>query len=66
MRAALKAVLADPEMAQELAHTGREAIERRHTCRHRVETLLSIADSLRGSRSAGDRFPAMRDMEAAE
>jgi spore maturation protein CgeB len=65
MKAALKTVLADRDMAQELARTGREAIERRHTCRHRVETLLSIADSLRGS-SAGDRLTAMRDMEAAE
>jgi spore maturation protein CgeB len=50
MTAALKMLLADPEMASELSRRGREAIERRHTCRHRVEELLSITGSIRAAR----------------
>jgi spore maturation protein CgeB len=59
--AALKMLLADTGMALELSRTGREAIERRHTCRHRVEELLSIAGSIRDAhpRSATAPVPQM-------
>jgi spore maturation protein CgeB len=46
MTAALGDVLADPQMASELACKGLQAIERAHTCRHRVAELFSIAASV--------------------
>ncbi|MBD3240283.1 MAG: glycosyltransferase [Chitinivibrionales bacterium] len=46
MRKALRAVLADTELASELARHGRDTIMRRHTCVHRVDELLSIAQQV--------------------
>jgi spore maturation protein CgeB len=46
MKAALEVVLSDPEMARSLSTAGLSAVLERHTCRHRVEELLSITDSL--------------------
>ena len=66
MTAALKALLADPEMAAELSRTGREAIERNHTCRHRVEELLSIASSIWVVHLRGTEAALIPQMEAAQ
>ncbi len=38
----LKEVLADPSLAKSLTESGLETIRARHTCRHRVDELLSI------------------------
>ena len=38
----LKDVLADPALARALTQSGLETIRARHTCRHRVDELLSI------------------------
>lgn len=46
MRKALRAVLADTDLAAALSRHGRETILRRHTCAHRVDELLSIAREL--------------------
>jgi len=46
MQKHLRAVLADEAMAQELAQHGRATILARHTCAHRVNELLAIAQSL--------------------
>jgi spore maturation protein CgeB len=66
MTAALKAMLADAGMASELSRRGREAIERRHTCRHRVGELLSIASSIRAARSRGAAAAPMPQMETVQ
>jgi spore maturation protein CgeB len=42
----LKDVLADAGLAAALARSGLETISRRHTCRHRVEELLTILRQL--------------------
>lgn len=42
MRRALLQVLEQPARADALAEHGRQTIERRHTCRHRVDELLEI------------------------
>jgi spore maturation protein CgeB len=42
----LRAVLADPEVARELAQSGLETIHARHTCGHRVDQLLGICAEL--------------------
>jgi spore maturation protein CgeB len=42
MRERLQDVISDPELAQDLARRGRETIEARHTCAHRVDELLTI------------------------
>jgi spore maturation protein CgeB len=42
----LRAVLADPELAQALARSGLETIRSRHTCGHRVDQLLEICAEL--------------------
>jgi spore maturation protein CgeB len=46
MAAALSALLRDDEFATELARNGLHAIRTRHTCRHRVEQLCAIIESL--------------------
>jgi spore maturation protein CgeB len=38
----LRALLHDPEMAQEMAAHGRQTVLQRHTCAHRVDELLDI------------------------
>ena len=47
MRAALKYVLGNPTQAQALAAHGLATIQARHTCRHRVDELLNIYNTLR-------------------
>jgi spore maturation protein CgeB len=46
MTQALRAVLSDPDLALELAASGRKTILRRHTCAHRVDQLLDICTGL--------------------
>ena len=46
MRAHLRAVLEDHELARSLAQHGRQTILGRHTCAHRVDELLAIAAQL--------------------
>lgn len=46
MRAHLARVLADADLARALAASGRETILKRHTCAHRVDELLDIAERL--------------------
>ena len=50
----LSGVLADQEMAAEMAASGLETVRARHTCRHRVEELLSITQSLSPRRARMD------------
>lgn len=42
MKTAMTKLLSEPEQAKELAESGLETIRARHTCRHRVDELLSI------------------------
>jgi len=42
MTARLREVLSDRDLAQSLARSGRETLVARHTCRHRVDELLTI------------------------
>lgn len=46
MQRHLRAVLADAELASELACNGRATILGRHTCGHRVDELLAIVEEL--------------------
>ena len=46
MRAHLRHVLDDPGFARDLAERGRTTVLARHTCAHRVDELLRIAESL--------------------
>ena len=46
MERQMRSLLHDPELARSLAEHGRETILARHTCRHRVEELLSICREL--------------------
>lgn len=59
MRRHLRAVVADDDLASELAVAGRRTILARHTCGHRVDELLGIAADLgvRG-RATGTVAPA--------
>ncbi|WP_102961270.1 CgeB family protein [Mangrovicella endophytica] len=52
MTAALREVLSDPARAAALVAAGRETIEARHTCRHRVDELLGIIGGLRDDKPA--------------
>jgi spore maturation protein CgeB len=51
----LQKVLAEPDFARELARSGLETILARHTCRHRVDELLTIAgqSAATGAQRAG-------------
>ncbi len=42
MKARLRDVLSDADLAASLARSGRETVMARHTCRHRVDELLAI------------------------
>jgi len=42
MRTMMREVLADAALARALARSGRETIEQRHTCGHRVDELLAM------------------------
>ncbi|WP_437672471.1 CgeB family protein [Sorangium sp. So ce131] len=46
MKRHLRALLADPAMAAEMAERGRKTVLARHTCAHRAEELLHIAADL--------------------
>jgi spore maturation protein CgeB len=46
MRAHLRSILNDPELASSLARHGLETVRSRHTCRHRVDELLEIVNEL--------------------
>jgi spore maturation protein CgeB len=52
MHEALRAVLNEPGLAEELAGHGVRTIRERHTCGHRVEELLSICASIRPERGS--------------
>lgn len=47
MRSHLRTVVNDASAAQEIASHGRATVERRHTCRHRVDELLEVYSALR-------------------
>jgi spore maturation protein CgeB len=47
MTAALEELENDPELRASLARSGRETILARHTCAHRVDELMAIAERLR-------------------
>ncbi|HKI01678.1 MAG TPA: glycosyltransferase [Thermoanaerobaculia bacterium] len=49
MKRHLRDLLADPEMAAEIARSGRETILDRHTCAHRVDELMAIDHELLGA-----------------
>ena len=53
MVAQLRAVLEDDGLAQALRDSGLERILARHTCAHRVDELLTIADELGVRTEAG-------------
>ncbi len=54
----LKDVRGDPQLRASLAKSGLETVRRRHTCAHRVDELLAIADRLRGA-SAPEMIPQL-------
>ncbi len=66
MTAVLKALLSDADMASELSRRGRETIERRHTCRHRVEELLSIAGTIRSAQPRSAEPARVPHMETVQ
>lgn len=55
----LRAIFADADLARDLRERGLATIRNRHTCRHRVDQLLSIVHRLR------DRTAPARGTEAA-
>jgi spore maturation protein CgeB len=50
MQEHMRYLLSDPESAQAMARHGHQTIVARHTCRHRVDELLSIVDQTNGHR----------------
>jgi spore maturation protein CgeB len=51
MSVALRAVLAQPRLAESLRRSGLERIRQRHTCAHRAQELLAIAEELGAART---------------
>ena len=49
MTRALRDLKNDPELRASLVHNGLETIMKRHTCAHRVDELMAIAERLRMS-----------------
>ena len=52
MREAMQAIVEFPELAEQLRQSGLETIRTRHTCAHRVDELLAVAEEL-GLRADG-------------
>jgi spore maturation protein CgeB len=52
MKAALSALFSDPELAGSISRAGVNAVLARHTCRHRAQELVAIADGLSGRESS--------------
>jgi spore maturation protein CgeB len=50
MKRHLKALIDEPDMAQEIARSGLRRILSRHTCRHRVDELLDICQKITPAR----------------
>ena len=48
MKAALSALFSDPELAASISRAGVNAVLARHTCRHRAQELVAIADGISG------------------
>jgi spore maturation protein CgeB len=46
MKSALSALLGDPQFAESISQAGLRAVLARHTCRHRAQELVAIADDL--------------------
>jgi spore maturation protein CgeB len=64
MAAAIRNVLEDHDLAAEMTRTGREAIRKSHTCRHRAEQLLEIIASLSAESAASVRHATQKTAEA--
>ncbi|MDO1584615.1 CgeB family protein [Rhizobium oryzicola] len=62
MQAEMRRVLSDADLCADLASSGLETIQARHTCRHRVDELLDILKSS-GTRRVTDK---LKQPEAAE
>jgi spore maturation protein CgeB len=62
MTAHLRALLSEPAMAAELSLSGRRTVVSRHTCRHRAEELLQIAESLGTTRAPAVTQPIPHPM----
>lgn len=60
MKSHLRSILHDPEFAQQMAEQALATIRRHHTCRHRVDQLLQICESIGAttSTSIADPLPA--------
>ena len=52
MQQKIRQVLHEPQLAQQLAQSGQETIDSRHTCRHRVDELLQILQQLGADEAA--------------
>jgi len=50
MKASIRAIVSDPDLAVSLAQSGLETICARHTCRHRVRELLDHLSAISGVR----------------
>jgi spore maturation protein CgeB len=62
MKALLRDVLSNQTLASELARSGLETIQARHTCSHRVDELLTILSQIGSSRVADQ----LATLEAAQ
>jgi spore maturation protein CgeB len=62
MRAALRALVAEPLLAAEYARRGRKTILARHTCAHRADELVTIVNRLRGDGTAPIRRTASTEV----
>ena len=57
MESQMRAVIADPALADELRRRGLETIHARHTCAHRVDELLAIRSALESEREGAETVP---------
>jgi spore maturation protein CgeB len=62
MTALLRSVLTDADLARHLAQHGRRTILERHTCGHRVDELLQIAEGLGVEIGTGVRRAAVKTL----
>jgi spore maturation protein CgeB len=65
MTAWIRCLLADEDARRELAENGRRVILERHTCVHRVDQLLGIAEELGIAGAADDPLRVARDARSA-
>jgi spore maturation protein CgeB len=64
MKRQMRAVLNEPDLARALVRNGLETIRKRHTCKHRIDELLSIVQEIKPKNRLENFLPELEPVES--